>query len=164
MWVCVDVWHKAGNQMGPIAKPCKWARPRRCHCVGSQSLEPPQNPGRFTDLFGSINLPIRIPHTLNVRYQFHILFSSVVLQVWHSNRFGAVCAQAKEGPVFIEKDGRIDSVILSMKQYELLKAPHDKPSLDARQTQFELTHKAWLAEQNQRFETHGVWCDDLRTW
>jgi hypothetical protein len=80
------------------------------------------------------------------------------------NRFGAICAQAKEGPVFIEKDGRIDSVILSMNLYELLKASHDKPSLDARQTQFELTHKAWLAEQNQRFETHGVWCDDLRTW
>ena len=51
-----------------------------------------------------------------------------------------------------------------MNLYELLKASHDKPSLDARQTQFELTHKAWLAEQNQRFETHGVWCDDLRTW
>lgn len=80
------------------------------------------------------------------------------------NRFGAICAQAKEGPVFIEKDGRIDSVILSMKQYELLKASHDKPSLGERQTQFELTHKAWLAEQNQRFETHGVWSDDLRVW
>jgi len=80
------------------------------------------------------------------------------------NRFGAICAQAKEGPVFIEKDGRIDSVILSMKQYELLKPSYDKPSLDARQTQFELTHKAWLAEQNQRFETHGVWSDDLRVW
>ena len=80
------------------------------------------------------------------------------------NRFGAVCAQAKEGPVFIEKDGRIDSVILSMQQYELLNASHDKPSLGKRQSQFELTHKAWLAEQNQRFETHGVWCDDLRTW
>ena len=80
------------------------------------------------------------------------------------NRFGAVCAQAKEGPVFIEKDGRIDSVILSMKQYELLKASHDNLSLGERQTQFDLTYKAWLAEQNRRFETHGLWCDDLRVW
>ena len=24
--------------MGPIAKPCKWARPRRCHGVGQQRL------------------------------------------------------------------------------------------------------------------------------
>jgi hypothetical protein len=47
---------------------------------------------------------------------------------------------------------------------ELLNASHDIPSLGKRQTQFELAHKAWLAEQNQRFETHGVWCDDLRTW
>ena len=80
------------------------------------------------------------------------------------NRFGAVCAHAKEGPVFIEKDGRIDSVILSMKQYELLKASHDNLSLGERQTEFESTHKAWLAEQNRRFETHGLWCDDLRVW
>jgi len=80
------------------------------------------------------------------------------------NRFGAVCAQANEGSVFIEKDGRIDSVILSMKQYELLKASHDNLSLGERQTQFDLTYKAWLAEQNLRFETHGVWCDDLRVW
>ena len=64
------------------------------------------------------------------------------------NRFGAVCAHAKEGSVFIEKDGRIDSVILSMKQYELLKASQDNLSLGERQTQFEPTHKAWLAEQN----------------
>jgi prevent-host-death family protein len=39
------------------------------------------------------------------------------------NRFGAVCAQAKDGPVFIEKDGRIDSVILSAKHYEALPPP-----------------------------------------
>ena len=80
------------------------------------------------------------------------------------NRFGAVCAQAKKGPIFIEKEGCIDAVILSMQLYELLNASHANLSLGKRQTQFELTHKAWLAEQNQRFETHGVWCDDLRTW
>jgi len=51
-----------------------------------------------------------------------------------------------------------------MKQYELLKASHDNLSLGERQTQFDLTYKAWLAEQNLRFETHGVWCDDLRVW
>ena len=30
------------------------------------------------------------------------------------NRFGYVCAQAKTGPVVIEKDGRPDSVICRM--------------------------------------------------
>ena len=38
------------------------------------------------------------------------------------NRFGYICAQAKTEPVFIEKDGRIDSVILSVQQFEALKS------------------------------------------
>jgi hypothetical protein len=66
--------------------------------------------------------------------------------------------------VFIEKDGSSDSVILLMKQYELLNASHANLLSGERQTQFELTHKALLAEQNQRFEIHGVWCDDIRNW
>ena len=37
------------------------------------------------------------------------------------NRFGAMCAHAKTEPVFVEKDGRIDSVIVSAKQF----AEHD---------------------------------------
>jgi hypothetical protein len=31
------------------------------------------------------------------------------------NRFGSICAQTKRGPVFVEKAGQIDSVILSAK-------------------------------------------------
>lgn len=33
-----------------------------------------------------------------------------------------------------------------------------------RKAQFELTHSTWLAEQNQRFESHGLWCDEMRVW
>lgn len=62
-------------------------------------------------------------------------------------RFGYVCAQAKAEPVFIEKDGRIDSVILA-----------------ERQKAFDETHKAWVDEQNACFEKNGLWCDDLRVW
>lgn len=80
------------------------------------------------------------------------------------NRFGAICAQAKEGPVFVEKDGRIDTVILSAKQFAELQAANQTQTLAQRKTQFEQVHSAWLAEQNQRFETHGLWCDDLRVW
>ena len=80
------------------------------------------------------------------------------------NRFGAICTQAKEGPVFVEKDGRIDTVILSAKQFAELQAANQTLTLVQRKTQFEQTHSAWLAEQNQRFETHGLWCDDLRVW
>ena len=42
------------------------------------------------------------------------------------NRFGYFCAQAKREPVFVEKDGRIDSVILSAEHYEALKSAGQK--------------------------------------
>ena len=38
------------------------------------------------------------------------------------NRFGHVCAHAKREPVFIEKAGHIDSVILSASDYQALLA------------------------------------------
>ena len=38
------------------------------------------------------------------------------------NRFGSICAQAKKGPVFVEKAGQIDTVILSVDQYRVLQA------------------------------------------
>jgi PHD/YefM family antitoxin component YafN of YafNO toxin-antitoxin module len=80
------------------------------------------------------------------------------------NRFGAICAQAKTEPVFVEKDGRIDTVILSAKQFlDLLAASQAEP-LAQRKARFEQTYCAWLAEQNLRFEVHGLWCDDMRVW
>ncbi len=80
------------------------------------------------------------------------------------NRFGAICAHAKHEPVFVEKDGRIDTVILSAKQFSDMQAVHCTETPSQRKAQFELTHRAWLAEQNQRFESHGLWCDDMRVW
>jgi len=80
------------------------------------------------------------------------------------NRFGAICAQAKEGPVFVEKDGRIDSVILSAKQFSELQAANRQNLQSQRKAQFEQSHSAWLTEQNRRFETRGLWCDDMRVW
>ena len=80
------------------------------------------------------------------------------------NRFGAICAHAKDGPVFVEKDGRIDTVILSAKQFSDLQAASRPETMAQRKAQFEQSHRAWLAEQNQRFEAHGLWCDDLRVW
>ncbi|WP_233202513.1 type II toxin-antitoxin system Phd/YefM family antitoxin [Limnohabitans sp. JirII-31] len=80
------------------------------------------------------------------------------------NRFGAICAQAKTEPVFVEKDGRIDTVILSAKQFSELQASKNTETLTQRKAQFEQSHGAWLAEQNQRFESHGLWCDDMRVW
>ena len=80
------------------------------------------------------------------------------------NRFGYVCAQAKVQPVFVEKDGRIDSVILSVQDFEALKAASQSKTLAERQKAFNQSHKAWIAAQNARFEKNGLWCDDLRVW
>lgn len=80
------------------------------------------------------------------------------------NRFGYVCAQAKTGPVYVEKDGRIDSVILSVQQFEALKSVGQNKTLGERQKAFNQAHKAWIEEQNARFEKNGLWCDDLRVW
>nr|WP_295781701.1 prevent-host-death protein [Rhodoferax sp.] len=80
------------------------------------------------------------------------------------NRFGYICAQAKTAPVFVEKDGRVDSVILSVQQFEALKSAKQNKTLGERQKAFNQTHKVWIEEQNTRFEKHGLWCDDLRVW
>jgi len=80
------------------------------------------------------------------------------------NRFGAICAQAKTKPVFVEKDGRIDTVIVSAEQFEALQTAAKGKTLAQRKAQIEKTHRAWFAEQNSRFETNGLWCDDLRVW
>jgi len=80
------------------------------------------------------------------------------------NRFGAICAQAKTEPVFVEKDGRIDTVIVSVQQFEALQSLAQSQTLAQRLAPFEQTYPAWIAEQNARFETHGLWCDDLRVW
>ena len=80
------------------------------------------------------------------------------------NRFGAICAQAKTEPVFIEKDGRVDTVIISAKHFSELQASSHSETLSERKAKFEKLHSAWLAEQNQRFETKGLWCDDMRVW
>ncbi len=80
------------------------------------------------------------------------------------NRFGSLCAQAKHGPVFVEKAGQIDTVILSAQQYQALRSAHDKAGLAARRKAFEAEYGDWLAAQNARFETHGIPGADLRPW
>lgn len=80
------------------------------------------------------------------------------------NRFGHICAQAKAGPVIVEKDGRPDSVIVSYADYQALTAATHEKTLAQRRRAFNETHKEWLAEQNRDFEQHGLWCDGLVAW
>lgn len=80
------------------------------------------------------------------------------------NRFGYVCAQAKSEPVFVEKDGRVDSVILSLEQFEALQLAGGKKSMALRKKEFNECYKDWIAEQNKHFDEHGLWCDGLVAW
>jgi len=80
------------------------------------------------------------------------------------NRFGSLCAQAKRGPVFVEKAGRLDTVILSAEQYEALRAAHDRAARAARKKAFEAEFADWIAAQNARSESHGIPGAELRPW
>ena len=80
------------------------------------------------------------------------------------NRIDAICAEAKIAPVYVEKNGRIDTVIMSAQQFEALKRTVDAKSQVPRKSSFDKAHRAWLTEQNSRLVAHGLWCDDLRVW
>jgi PHD/YefM family antitoxin component YafN of YafNO toxin-antitoxin module len=80
------------------------------------------------------------------------------------NRFGSLCALAKREPVFVEKAGQIDSVILSMAHYQALQANQQTSSLSARKQAFESEFSEWITAQNAWIETHGVPGEDLRPW
>jgi len=80
------------------------------------------------------------------------------------NRFGSLCAQAKRGPVFVEKAGQLDTVILSAEEYQALQTKHDKARRAARKKTFESEFGDWIAAQNARIETHGIPGADLRPW
>lgn len=80
------------------------------------------------------------------------------------NRFGNLCAQAKREPVFIEKAGHIDSVILSLEQYQTLQAVQGKTDRTARKKAFENEFGDWIMAQNAIVENHGIPGAELRSW
>lgn len=80
------------------------------------------------------------------------------------SRSGSLCAQAKREPVFVEKAGQIDSVILSAEQYQALQAGREKSTRAARKKAFEAEFGDWIDAQNARFEATGIPGADLRPW
>ncbi len=80
------------------------------------------------------------------------------------NRFGALCAQAKREPVFVEKAGQLDTVILSVEHYRALQETQDKAGRAARKRAFEAEFADWIAAQNARVEAQGIPGADLRPW
>jgi len=80
------------------------------------------------------------------------------------NRFGSLAALVKREPVFAEKAGKLDTVIMPAEQYLALQASNDKASRAARQRQFETEFSEWIASQNARVEPGGIPGADLRPW
>ncbi|MBK1714656.1 type II toxin-antitoxin system prevent-host-death family antitoxin [Rubrivivax gelatinosus] len=80
------------------------------------------------------------------------------------NRFGSICAQAKREPVFVEKAGQIDTVIVSVEHYQQLQANQGQAGRSARRQDFEAEFGDWIAAQNAWVEANGIPGDDLRPW
>ncbi|RFO94693.1 prevent-host-death protein [Rhodoferax lacus] len=69
------------------------------------------------------------------------------------DHFGDICDHAKTGPVFVEKDGQIDTVILSARQFAELQADKTIEVQSQRKPQLEPSHVP-----------QGHWCDVMRVW
>jgi PHD/YefM family antitoxin component YafN of YafNO toxin-antitoxin module len=80
------------------------------------------------------------------------------------NRFGSLCAQAKREPMFVEKAGQLDTVILSAEHYLALQARQDNASRAARKKAFEAEFGDWIAAQNAHVESRGIPGADPRPW
>ena len=80
------------------------------------------------------------------------------------NRLGQVLEHAQRAPVFIEKAGRRHSVVLSSARYEELLEAEAGRSLKVRTREFNEKYKDWIAEQNERFDKHGLWNEEFRRW
>lgn len=80
------------------------------------------------------------------------------------NRFGSICALAKREPVFVEKAGQIDTVILSADHFRALQANQHNTCLAARKKKFESEFGDWIAAQNTWVEKQGIPGSDLRPW
>jgi prevent-host-death family protein len=80
------------------------------------------------------------------------------------NRFGSLCAQAKREPVFVDKAGQLDTVILSVEHYQALQAGREKDTRVARKKAFEAEFSEWIAAQNAQVESQGIPGADLRPW
>ncbi len=80
------------------------------------------------------------------------------------NRFGSLSAHAKLEPVFVEKAGQLDTVIISAEHYYSLQANYDKLNHAARKKKFEAEFRDWITAEKARFEANGIPGADLRPW
>lgn len=82
------------------------------------------------------------------------------------NRLGQMLEHCQREPVVIEKSGRRHSVLLSVAHYDALVARGNAKHARAKSAaqDFYERYKDWVDEQNRRFEAHGLWSEEFRTW
>ncbi|MDI9334033.1 MAG: type II toxin-antitoxin system prevent-host-death family antitoxin [Cytophagales bacterium] len=80
------------------------------------------------------------------------------------NRFGYVLAQSKRGPVSVEKNGRIEALLISTEHYAQLQQAAPVVSVKQKQQAFNATYKEWIDAQNKLVQEHGVFGDEYRVW
>lgn len=86
------------------------------------------------------------------------------------NRLGQMLDHCQREPVVIEKQGRRHSVLLSAAHYDALVAASQAKGPDAllsppkTSAEFYARYKDWVDWNNDRFEKHGLWNEEFRTW
>ena len=78
--------------------------------------------------------------------------------------FRSVCEQAQYGPVFVERAGQMDTVILSVEHYQALMTDPTPGGMSARRAAFDAEFSGWIAAQNAIAESAGIPGADLRPW
>jgi len=80
------------------------------------------------------------------------------------NRFGRICNLAKKEPVYVQKDGKVDTVILSADRFETLKDTLNSVITKKKQADFEKRYGHWIKDMNQDFGSIGHWSEELKVW
>jgi len=73
-------------------------------------------------------------------------------------------SRAPREPVFAERAGRLDTVILSAERRQAQQARHDRARRAARKKAFESEFGDWIAAENARVERQAIPGEDLRPW
>ena len=73
---------------------------------------------------------------------------------------GYFCSLAKTAPVH-SKYGWVDSVIVSVDQFEAMKASGERKYMAQRQKEFNDSIQDWIALQDDHFVKNSLWCDGM---
>jgi prevent-host-death family protein len=80
------------------------------------------------------------------------------------NRLGQVLEKAQREPVFIEKQGRPHSVLMSVEHYEELLSGASRESAAQKKRRFYEQYKEWVDAQNRLIEQFGIPGEEYRPW